>query len=473
MREPSAKPRPNILMIVADQHRWDCVGAAGRYPVHTPNLDALASDGVWFDSAFTPIPLCTPARQSLLTGRRPEQAGGLWNYDIGPAIIDFQPGGQVWPQLLRSSGYLNGYVGKWHVDAQRTPRDFGYDTYVPLEDYDPWRAAQGLSPVDGDWFGGVDPAPLEQTRTHWCADRAIEFLNRAVADPGRPWHLRLDLVEPHLPCQPAAVFADRYDPASVPRWSAFEDRLIGKPYIQRQQRLNWAVEDWGWGDWAPVVARYYAIISQLDDAIGRLLAALAATGQAEDTLVVYTADHGDLCGSRGMMDKHYVMYDEVVRVPLVLRWPRVLPAGRRWPCLVHNTLDLAATMRAVAGLPAASDVHGETLVDPDRPSEAPAALAGREHVISTYNGQQFGLYTQRMIRTRTWKLVWNATDVDELYRLSDDPDELHNLIDDPEHSDVVADLRRRLAEELIAQGDRILDNPWLRDQLGRSRKLSS
>ena len=280
MREPSAKPRPNILMIVADQHRWDCVGAAGRYPVHTPNLDALASDGVWFDSAFTPIPLCTPARQSLLTGRRPEQAGGLWNYDIGPAIIDFQPGGQVWPQLLRSSGYLNGYVGKWHVDAQRTPRDFGYDTYVPLEDYDPWRAAQGLSPVDGDWFGGVDPAPLEQTRTHWCADRAIEFLNRAVADPGRPWHLRLDLVEPHLPCQPAAVFADRYDPASVPRWSAFEDRLIGKPYIQRQQRLNWAVEDWGWGDWAPVVARYYAIISQLDDAIGRLLAALAATGQA-------------------------------------------------------------------------------------------------------------------------------------------------------------------------------------------------
>lgn len=149
----------------------------------------------------------------------------------------------------------------------------------------------------------MDPAPLAQTRTHWCADRAIEFLNRAVADHGRPWHLRLDLVEPHLPCQPAAVFADRYDPASVPRWSAFDDRLIGKPYIQRQQRLNWAVEDWTWSDWAPVVARYYAIISQLDDAIGRLLAALAATGQEQDTLVVYTADHGDLCGSRRMMDK--------------------------------------------------------------------------------------------------------------------------------------------------------------------------
>jgi arylsulfatase A-like enzyme len=259
-----------------------------------------------------------------------------------------------------------------------------------------------------------------------------------------------------------------YDPRAVPPWGSFAERFEDKPYIQRQQLLNWGIEEYGWEDWAPIVARYYGIISQTDDAIGRVLGALDALGVADNTIVVYTTDHGDLCGGHRMMDKHFVLYDDVVRVPLVIRWPGRITPGLRPDAFVHNLLDLPPTLLEAAGLPPGEALQGRSLL---------SLLAGeavpdwRDAAVSTYNGLQFGLYTQRMIRTARWKYVWNTTDVDELYDLAADPDELTNRVHEPGRGELLRELRARLYHELDRVGDALVANTWMRQQLLGSRKL--
>ncbi|WP_432889894.1 sulfatase-like hydrolase/transferase [Kribbella sp. CA-245084] len=464
--------KPSILLIVSDQHRLDCVGASGSYPVSTPRLDALAAQGATFSSAYTPIPLCTPARQSLLTGRRPETTGNLWNYDLGPRIPALDPASYSWPRELQKLGYRSRYLGKWHVNPDHDPTDFGYDDWVPLDAYDRWRAQQYPdSSLLEDWFGEVDPVPTADSRTHWFADQTADFIREATAS-GQPWHARLDFLEPHLPCQPTAEFADRFPVDAIPQWRDFEDPLERKPYIQRQQLLNWGVEDYTWEDWAPIVARYYAVIAQLDDAIGRVLDAVDEAGAAADTLVVYTTDHGDMCGSHGMMDKHYVMYDNVVRVPMIMSWPGMIAEGNVIDGFAYNTLDLPPTISTLTGIPAPPGAQGLALFDHVDTGLIPtAALEAREQVVSTYNGQQFGLFIQRMIRTRSWKYVWNPTDVDELYNLDDDPEELVNRIGDDSSTRILADLRKRLYEQLLHDEDSFVENEWMARQLLTGRKL--
>lgn len=467
--------RPNILLIVSDQHRRDCVGASHDYPVKTPNLDRLAADGAWFDSAYTPIPLCTPARQSLLSGQRPEATGGLWNYDLGPQIPALPPSSYSWPRELQKAGYRSQYIGKWHVNPDCDPTSFGYDSWTPLEAYDQWRAERHPeAPLGTHWFGGIDPVPTADSRTHWQADHAIEFIRQASLAEGQPWHLRVDFWEPHLPCVPTEEFASLYPTDAVPEWRDLNDRLENKPYIQRQQLVNWGVEDFSWQDWAPVAARYYAIISQMDDAIGRVLEAVRDSGASSDTLVIYTSDHGDMCGSHGMMDKHYIMYDSVVRVPMMMAWPGTISGGTRVDGFAYNTIDLAPTISTVTGIAPPPVAHGQTLFEWTGESLTPSPLLDeREQVVSTYNGQQFGLFIQRMIRTRDWKYVWNPTDVDELYDLNQDPEEFVNRIDDPGCDALLADLRNRLYEQLLKEGDRFVANRWMAKQLQQGRKLST
>lgn len=463
---------PNILLIVSDQHRLDCVGASGAYPVSTPHLDALAAGGMWFGHAFTPIPLCTPARQSLLTGRRPETHGGLWNYDLGSRIPALRPDEYSWARELQRADYATQYVGKWHVNPDHGPTEFGYDQWVQLEQYEAWRLERYPEhPMPNDWFGAVDPVPTEDSRTHWLARQTSEFIREMTASR-RPWHARLDFLEPHLPCLPTAEFAALFAADEIPEWLDFGDALEGKPYIQRQQRVNWGVENYTWSDWAPVVARYYAVICQMDAAIGTVLQTLDEVGGAEDTLVIYTSDHGDMCGAHGMMDKHYIMYDDVVRVPLILRWPGRIPAGSRSESFAYNTLDLPPTIASIVGFRPPPVGHGMDLFSRDRLQfEESSDIAERRHVVSTYNGQQFGLFSQRMIRTKAWKYVWNLTDTDELYDMLNDPNEITNCIASASLHDIVQELRLELLQQLQRDGDSLVANDWIVDQLTSGRKL--
>lgn len=462
---------PNILLIVADQLRYDGLGCSGNRAAQTPHLDRLAEDGVFFTQAYSHIPICSPARQSFLNGRRPEAFGGHWNYDFGPRVGTLSVDDYAWPRELKKLGYRSVYLGKWGVHPQADPTLFGYDEYVVNSAHERFVAQKypGLR-YAGGYFGERDPLPLEDTATHFIARQAIDRI-QALSVQGVPWHVRLDFSAPHLPCRPADRFADLYRAQDMPPWGSFAETFANKPYIQRQQLYSWGIEDFTWEDFAPVVARYFGMISQLDDAVGQVLQAVSQCGLENDTIVIFTADHGDLCGAHRMMDKHNVLYDDVVRVPLIIRWPGKLAGAVRMQEFIYNLLDVPPTLLSWLGVASDAQWHGRSFA-PLLAQTGETPEAWRSAVVATYHGQQFGLNTQRMIRTKQWKYIWNATDVDELYDLRADPHELENRIDDQALAEVIQGLRRQLYTELQSQGDCQVDNEWVRRQLLDGRKLS-
>ncbi|MEM8783804.1 MAG: sulfatase-like hydrolase/transferase [Planctomycetota bacterium] len=439
---PGPPARPNILLIHSDQHRFDCLGHHGHPQLKTPNLDRLAADGVDFSHAFTPSPICSPARASLLTGRWPTQHRCV---NI-PTFDGWQPAtleGPTLYDLLRDAGYGLSHVGKFHKEIPGTPADYGVDFLWEEDDYDAYRAAEGLPEREQKgWFGFIDDTtPPEHHRIAWGARESIDAIER-FTQAGQPWLVRWDPSEPHLPNLLPKELADLYPPESIEPWPSFHDPLENKPPMQRQQRLSWGLDDWTWDDWAPIVSRYLAEITLLDEWVGKLLATLDRLGLAENTLVIYSTDHGDLCGAHGMIDKHYMMYDDVVQVPLTMRWPGVLPEGKTCDAFSIHELDLATTIASAAGVDVPVAFEGEDLVPVARGDAEPT----RRDAFSMYFGCQFGLYSSRMVRDRRWKYVWNLTAPDELYDLDTDPHELTNRIDDPSAADELQRLRLRVRD---------------------------
>jgi arylsulfatase A-like enzyme len=457
--------KPNILMIVADQHRWDCVGAAGRYPARTPHLDQLAADGAFFEQASTPIPVCGPARQALLSGLAPDSYGGLWNLDFldCPALL---PSERFYMAALKRSGYHSTLIGKWNVSRRHTPQDFGFNRHIDLNDE--FARAAGKYPDlvwPNSWFGDPSPVALADSKTHLAARVACEQME-ADAKSGSPWLIRVDFQDPHLPCRPSEPFASMHRPEDMVPWDSFADSLANKPYIQHQQRVNWQLQDRTWQDWSRTVALYFGMVSQIDDAVGRMLERLADLGLAENTIVLYTSDHGDLCGGHGLIDKHYVLYDDVIRVPLIVRDPRRSRKNLRIRSFVSH-LDLGATIAGLCGLTGVDPGHGRSIESMLDGQEQPE----RDQAVCSANGQQFGFFAQRCIRTQDWLYVWNLTDIDELYDLRRDPGQLENRICDPDLIPDLTALRQRLYNTLKARSDPFVRTDWVRDQLMNNRKL--
>ncbi|MDI9497936.1 MAG: sulfatase-like hydrolase/transferase [Bacillota bacterium] len=474
-----AKPPrpPNILLILGDQHRADCVGVANRHAppdvtvqpaALTPRLDRLGREGAVFTRAYTPAPVSAPARQALLSGRAPESFGALWNPNFIPTpTVKPEPGQHV--AALRRAGYRSCLVGKWNSSMEHGPADFGFDCHI-----DPALHLQELARSHpdlewtGGWLGETSPLTPEETAVGWGA-RQVERRLADFAGTQDPWFIRWDLAEPHLPCRPPACFMELFTDRELEPWAGFADPLEGKPYIQSQQLLNWELEehwnDWDW--WQPVVRRYLAVIAEIDAAVGRVLDVLEEIGQARDTLVIYSSDHGDLCGAHGMLDKHYVLYDDVTRVPLLLRWP----AGVRGAVVrsepVCSMFDIGATIIDACGLDGADPGLGESLLPLARGAEG----GGRDAVVMAAHGQQFGLHTQRGLRTADWLYVWNLTDVDELYDCRRDPGQRENRIADPACAVILAALRKRLHKELRRRGDPFVGTPWTDRQLLDGRQV--
>jgi len=208
---------------------------------------------------------------------------------------------------------------------------------------------------------------------------------------------------------------------------------------------------------------YYGIISQYDDAIGRILDKLEEGGQLENTIIVYTTDHGDMCGGHRLIDKHYNMYEDITHIPCAIRWDGHIVPGR-YTGYIHQCLDIIPTVLSLAGIDIPEGHQGEDISA--RLTEGNFG-EGRDWAVSTYNGQQFGLYCSRMIKKGDLKYVWNLTDIDELYDLSVDPKELTNRIYDESYAEQIAELRKMLLSELDRCEDPILR--WNRKQLSEGR----
>ena len=457
--------RPNILFLIADQHRYDCVNYSqkNKNGIKTPNIDKLAEEGMWFNNAYTTSPVCCPARQSLIAGRRPESFGALWNYNITLPVKSLSPEDFSYAKMLKEKGYNNTFVGVWDVCEYEGPTAFGFDKYIQ------YKRTYGATGQEGT----VIDKTFEESDPYKLGELVSEEIER-LSSLDEPWHMSVNFAEPHPYYGPVKEFADMYDPKEMEPWDGFYDDLKDKPYIQSQQLVNWGNEERGWDYWSSVVAKYHAYVTQLDRVVGNILDKLVETGNYENTIVVYTSDHGDMCGSHGMFDKHYVMYEDVIHVPFIIRWPGKIRKGSLTDAYTVHFLDLVPTVLEVCGIEKPDNVtlHGRSLfpilLNEDIPTD------WRKEAVSSYNGQQFGLFCQRSLKTDGWKYVWNPTDIDEVYDLDKDPGELNNLIKEIDLG-ILSDLRKRLYDTLVNDGDFLVmrnKHSWVAPQLLENKKLT-
>lgn len=461
----------NILLIHSDQHRYDCIAAHGLRPdIHTPNLDQLAAKGATFSRAYTTIPICTPARASLLTGAWPTTHGSFCiptselNRAARPALPTLFP-------LLKSAGYRTAWVGKYHreLECDEPGAAEGLDEFVPLWHYGKYRDAHGI-PTDvktHGLFGDENTTQQpDQTSLAWQADHVIRLLGDGTS--AQPQIIRWDPPEPHLPCRPASTFTARYDAKQITAWPSFPDTLDNKPGILARQRRIWGLDGWTWDDWAPLVRLYYGIVTELDHHIGRVLAHLEATGQAENTLVLYSTDHGDFMGGHGLMDKHFSFYDDIARIPLIVRAPGRIQPGTTCDAFASGSIDIARTILAAAGVDAPSSYVGHDLV-----AMAADGARPRDVAYAQYFGTESGAYSCRMIRDDRYKFVYHAVgDTHEFYDLVVDPCELTNRITDPALAADILRLKARLWDEMKSCGDR-LGNGWTEIELKGKPNLAT
>lgn len=458
---PSAANRaqPNILHIMSDQQQWACI--AGRSPARTPNLDRLAKSGMLFERSYTPSAVCCPARAMILSGAYHWHNGVFNQIHSSPSVHrDMFPNVVLYSNRLKDAGYRMGYVGKWHASWTRCPADFGYEmagingcdpAILRKYDMNPDRVPQSKGALKHhpmkmvQWPGDNPTAEWgytegEEEKTHaWeVAEMAIRMMGRLAKDT-KPWILETHFVDPHDPYFPLKKYLDGYDPRSISLPQSFGDTFEGKPGLHKRESSIWGnmTED----DYRQSRACYYASVEQLDHQIGRILDALDQTGQAQNTMVVFTTDHGDMCGNHRMWIKGWIPYEETYRIPLVIRWPGHIQPGSGSKHLVQ-THDLAHTYVAAAGAPALPYADGRAL----QPLFSnPATRSWPDQIMCAYYGGEF-LYTQRIAITQRFKYVFNGFDIDELYDLERDPEEMHNAVADLSYTKYCDDMRARLYE---------------------------
>ena len=465
--------QPNILMIVTDQQRVDTVGAYGSKVCRTPNMDRLAGDGLRFDSAFTPTGLCSPVRCSLLSGYYPHEHKVLTNVSLHPIREELGVDQDRLSPALEAAGYRLGYVGKWHV-SKLPPTNFGYADYVSLGDFETWRRKLG-EPLPDEFFDYTrqvcarDPSPVEHSRPAFLADNAIRLIEDYASKA--PFFLRLDFHGPHFPNVVPDPYFSMYEPTTIEPWPNAADPLDGKPAVQRIKQRHWRTDQYSWADWQKLISAYFGEISLIDAQVGRVLDHLASRGLAEDTLVIWTSDHGDTIGAHGICNKDYTMYEEIYRVPLLMRWPGVIEAGRTCDAYVNHFLDIFATLIDIAGQQVPADCHGRSLTPLLRGEPVPADWP--HDAYCEFHGSHMGLYSMRLLTDDDFAYVYHTNDIDEFYDRRRDPWQLHNLAELPGEHRPALELRRRRMVDWMAATDDHLHNEWTVDWLTKDPELAA
>jgi arylsulfatase A-like enzyme len=448
--------RPNILWICTDQQRYDTIHALGNKYIRTPNLDSLVKSGVAFTHAHCQSPICTPSRASFLTGRYPETIRACINgndqwADAAPLIT----------KTLADTGYDCGLAGKLHLSRakgriERRPDD-GYRVFHwshhPYPDwpeghaYDTWLKRQGVD-FKKTYRKNDRSMPARWHQTTWCADRAIDFIKEKR---NGPWLFSLNCFDPHPPLDPPKKYLARFDVDSLPgplfRPSDLEAqaRLKGvrfqtkaKAYDEHEARLH--------------QARYWAQIELIDENVGRLLNVLDETGQRDNTIVIFTSDHGEALGDHGLRAKGCRFYEGLVRVPLITSWPGGFKQNLRSDALVE-LVDIAPTLLEAANLPVSDAIQGRSLTPiltgRSNPNEH------RDFVRCVYFAALPGPPTRAtMIRTKDYKLVrYHHHEPGELFDLRKDPGEFDNQWSNPEYREI----RQTLLEKSLDAAAEAID----------------
>ncbi len=475
----SAK-QPNILWFCTDQQRFDTIGALGNPHVSTPNIDRLVAEGTAFTTAYCQAPICTPSRSSFLTGVYPSTAGA--NRNGNDAFSGRFP---LVTRLFADAGYRCANVGKLHLASpygRPEPRaDDGYaefyyshaprDGWAEGHDYADWVREQGedLGRLASDSAG----VPSRFHQTCWAATRAIEFIQR---NREQPWLLTVNVYDPHPPFNPPPDYRAQFDPAAMPgphfepgdieaqeKLAAVDfqsrprdpgDLDINHPILPHSLKAGEREPEGrseGARDAKTLQAAYYAMIKLIDDQLGRVLAELDALGLAEDTIVIFTSDHGETLGDHGLIQKGCRFYEGLVRVPLIWRWPDHIRAGQVSDALVELT-DKAPTLLELAGLPIPAHMAGRSLVPLLEGRDTEHRDGVRAEYIDALDLP--GASRATMWRDRRYKLVvYHTQGLGELFDLEADPREHRNLWDEPAYQTVKLDLMRQSFDAAIAAID--------------------
>ncbi|MDZ4860091.1 MAG: sulfatase-like hydrolase/transferase [Candidatus Hydrogenedentes bacterium] len=438
--------RPNILFIIVDQHRADCIGAYGNREVRTPHLDALAAEGVRYANSFCAYPVCTPSRYSLFSGLYVHEHGGSSNRSTLRADID------TFPRILRDAGYNTAAVGKMHFTP--TYLDIGFQQMFLAEqdgegrwddDYHRELMQRGLIDINDledqrreyrarareeywETFGALPTnLPADMHSTEWIGRKSIEILEEWGGDDANL--LVTSFVKPHHPFDAVLADADKYDPAALsllPGWTSecfAHDLAYNHGYLPNKDLTEERLRR--------VMAYYYATIEQIDRQVGEMIAVLKRKGLYENTMIVYLSDHGEYMGHHHMLLKGNYMYDALARVPLIIRYPRGAHGGEVRDGLV-SLIDLAPTVLRQADCVPGAQMHGINLVSETKGRDTIFAASGRG---------------QTMVRTRAHKLMMSETPKKTLlYDLERDPNELNDVYGEAEYAPVLESLKRQVSQ---------------------------
>lgn len=415
----------DIILIYADQMRYDAMGNSGNPCIKTPNLDRLAREGIAFDQAHTSFPLCCPFRASLMTGKYAHATGMLGNHYPIPLDQTFLP------QVLGDAGWRTGYIGKWHLNGGRkydfVPPDerLGFEEFIGF--------SRGHNYEHSLFYRNDDPTPRTSRRyeADYQTDHLIEFLSKK---DDRPNFAMICYGIPHPPLLAPAHHLGLYSPDEVP------------------VRANTPDDDEAQANARRFLAGYYGLVSHLDFNIGRLLEWLDSSGRSDDTMVILVSDHGDMAGEHGRYAKK-TWFDASMHVPLLIRHPKTIEAARRTQALVDPSVDLMPTLLEYAGLPVPDCVQGLSFKQCLCGSQDSARDAIHYEIITEREGPERHPEGERGIRTRDWLYVRTQAQPIALYNLRTDPLENHNLVDDPAHSQTLSDLDKALNEHMQATKD--------------------
>ena len=480
----------NILLLWTDQQRFDTLAAAGNLALRMPNLNALARTSTVFESAYCSAPVCTPSRGSVMSGLYAHGHGAVHNNE--PIRADCP----TIAEHLRTYGdYASSYIGKWHLGDEIFAQH-GWDEWHAVEDdyqrffspgrdqaarssFHHWLCARGYAPPQGnhyprDWCCML---PERDSKPAFCAEQAIGFLARSR---GRPWVLSINTLEPHHPL-PGARNGE-YEPAALPVRANFLAMPEDVPLRIRMQRARWQSGAFEHFDlsreagWRQAMSHYWGLCTQVDAQYGRILDALRASGQFEDTLIIHTSDHGEMMGEHYLFGKG-VPYEASVHVPLLIKLPGQSESRRvaqpvSLTDLCPTILDCAhgvvppglhgRSLRRLAdgGALPARDVlvqwHGKKEGSDKNPQSWHAALGTPERLEAAGRAD-----FRCLVAPEGWKLAVTDLGEWELYDLSDDPCELRNRARDPDCRGRMAELRSRLLAEMARVGDGLMTVPAL------------
>ncbi len=472
--------QPNLLFIYTDEQAFNTLAAYGNSRIHMPNLNRLADESVVFDQAYVTQPVCTPSRSSLLTGLYPHANGCTRNNLVLPSDID------CLPEMLTDGDYATAHIGKWHLGDELFAQH-GFQEWVSIEDaynryftegrdrncrsdYHRFLIENGFSPQKGDAFRRGEAAKLPEAygKPAFVAREASRFLREHA---GAPFILYVNFLEPHMPF--FGPRDDQYDPGAIPLPKTFDHEPDAATTPLKVQLLREQYRRFGQGplplesesDWRRLIANYWGLCSLVDTHVGTVLDTLEQCGREEDTIVVFTSDHGDMMGAHRLIAKG-LMYEEAVRVPLMMRVPGT-GAGRRITGPVSQ-IDVVPTLLDLLGQPCREPLHGKSLRPwlerESAPMLDPVFIEWNGHP----NGQGEGIgnvdvpdwmtamaepdriqaamadSVRSVVTSDGWKFNCSLLGEHELYRIADDPGETGNLYDDNKA------MARRLRDAIVA-----------------------